>query len=359
MKRILLGLSIIISLLSFIPAGAQTQLSKYQPGITTDGAIYYLPKTAMHFIVQVEKTTYTPGEYAPYAERFLALHNVNPEKSVSYRVTNVMMQAVGQADTAKCFAVKYNAKSTASNLELADDGVLLAINSQGIRQERPRHFTPAPKPRTVNPRQFLNEEILAAGSSVKRAELIAQEIYNVRDSKNQLTRGEADYMPKDGEQLRIMLNQLDEQNQALTQLFAGVTERDTVEYIIQTCPMTAVKDMVLFRLSQHLGLVSATDLSGEPFYLNVEDLKTVPAPVVDKKKKKKLEEEGIYVNIPGRIRVTVNHHNQELFRDEFNAGQFGNVELLSDELFNKRYTTHLRLNPVNGGVELLESELVK
>ena len=85
----------------------------------------------------------------------------------------------------------------------------------------------------------------------------------------------------------------------------------------------------------------------------------MPAPVVDKKKKKKLEEEGIYVNIPGRIRVTVNHHNQELFRDEFNAGQFGNVELLSDELFNKRYTTHLRLNPVNGGVELLESELVK
>ncbi len=353
--------SLITCLFALLPfsVNAQTVLSKYQPGVTTDGAIYYLPKTALHFLVQVEKTTYTPGEYAPYAERYLALHGVKTEKTVSYRVTNVMMQAVGQADTAKCFALKYNARSAASNLELADDGVLLAINTPGIRQERPRHFTPSAKPRALNPRQFLNEEILAAGSMAKRAELIAQEIYNVRDSKNQLTRGEADYMPKDGEQLRIMLAQLDEQNQALTQLFAGTTVCDTTEYIIMTCPMTAVKDMVLFRLSQHLGIVNADDLSGEPYYLTIDDLKTVPVPADSKKKKRKLEEEGIYVNIPGRIKATVTHRGREYFTEELTAGQFGNVELLSAELFNKRYAIRLRLNPVNGGVELLESEQVK
>lgn len=338
---------------------AQTQLSKYQPGITTDGAIYYLPKTAMHFVVQVEKTTYTPGEYAAYAERYLALQNVKADKSTSFRVTKVIMQTVGQADTAKCFAVKFNAKSTATNLELADDGVLLAINSQGIRQEHPQRFIPAPKVRPVNPRQFLNEEILSAGSMAKRAELIAQEIYNVRESKNLLTRGEADYMPKDGEQLRIMLNQLNEQDEALTQLFAGTTVRDTSEYIIMTCPMQSVTDMVLFRLSQHLGLVEADDLSGEPYYLTVEDLHIVPAPAPDKKKKKKLEEEGIYVNIPGRAKVTVSHNNQTLYTEECTVAQFGNVELLSAELFNKRYITHLRLNPVNGGLEMMESEPVK
>ena len=41
------------------------------------------------------------------------------------------------------------------------------------------------------------------------------------------------------------------------------------------------------------------------------------------------------------------------------APQFGNVELLSGELFNKHYTTHLWLNPITGGVERLESEQPK
>lgn len=44
----------------------------------------------------------------------------------------------------------------------------------------------------------MTEEILIAGSTAKMAELVAKEIYNIRESKNSLTRGQADYMPKDG-----------------------------------------------------------------------------------------------------------------------------------------------------------------
>ena len=44
---------------------AQTQTEQYLPGITTEGAIYSLPKTAVRIAVQVEKTTYTPGDFAP------------------------------------------------------------------------------------------------------------------------------------------------------------------------------------------------------------------------------------------------------------------------------------------------------
>ena len=41
------------------------------------------------------------------------------------------------------------------------------------------------------------------------------------------------------------------------------------------------------------------------------------------------------------------------------AGQFGNVELLSGALFNKKYTTHLRLHPLSGAVEKLDAEQPK
>jgi hypothetical protein len=45
--------------------------------------------------------------------------------------------------------------------------------------------------------------------------------------------------------------------------------------------------------------------------------------------------------------------------NEFPAAQFGNTELLSAALFNKRYTTHLWLNPLSGAVERLDAEQPK
>ncbi len=57
-------------------AMAQTPISKYKPGVTPEGAVYYLPKTALRIVVQVEKTTYTPGDFCIYADRFLRLKDV-------------------------------------------------------------------------------------------------------------------------------------------------------------------------------------------------------------------------------------------------------------------------------------------
>ena len=37
----------------------------------TDGSSYFLPKTALRFTLLLEKTTYTPGEFSQYAERYL------------------------------------------------------------------------------------------------------------------------------------------------------------------------------------------------------------------------------------------------------------------------------------------------
>ena len=68
---------------------------------------------------------------------------------------------------------------------------------------------------------------------------------------------------------------------------------------------------------------------------------------------------GIYVNIPGKLRSTLSNSDGKLLSSDFPAGQFGNTELLSAALFNKRYTTHLWLNPLSGAVERLEAEQPK
>lgn len=359
MKQYLLALSLAICNLSF--SVAQTQISDYQPGVTTDGAIYFLPKTALRINIMVEKTTYTPGDFAPYALRYLRLKDVPLEPSTQYRVISIKQTAIGVADTTKRYAVKFNPKTVAANISLSEDGRLLGINADSKETPQPALFRPAPKAAPVNPRQFMTEEILAAGSTAKMAELTAREIYDLRENRNLLIKGQADFMPKDGEQMKLMLNHIDTQDRVLSSLFSGVTERDTTEHVLIVTPDGPFDRQVLFRLSQQLGLVEADDYSGAPFYLSIENLETVP-PVNEEaaaKVKKKQYEAGIYINVPGRLRATIYQGIDVLQTQEHPAAQFGNVELLSGELFNKHYDTHLWLNPVTGSVDRLEAEQPK
>ena len=341
---------------------AQTEVKKYQPGVTSEGAVYFLPQTALRITVRTEKTVYTPGDFAKYADRYLRLQDVSEETNVSYKVNAVDFSVIGVPDTAKCYAVTFNAKTSATNVVLGDDGILLAINAEPHKVQSTVPFKSAPKPTPVNPRKFMSEEILAAGSNAKMAELTAQEIYDIRESKNLLTRGQADKMPTDGEQLKIMLNHLTEQDNALTQMFSGTITKDTTEQVFVYVPRGEVNKQLLFRFSQRLGLVDKDDLAGSPYYISVVDQKSVPAPapIEDKKKKKELEQgNGVYVNVPGKIKVTISKGNDVISDKDVTAGQYGYTELLSGELFNKHYTTHLWMDPITGAIDKLEAEQPK
>ena len=130
MKRILIALALIVCQLT--TSVAQTQISSYKPGVTTDGAIYYLPKTALRIRVQVEKTSYQPGDFSRFAQRYLRLNDVAQESSVAFRVLTVSQEAIAVPDTTKAYALKFNAKTAAANVRLSDDGCLLAINGDPL-----------------------------------------------------------------------------------------------------------------------------------------------------------------------------------------------------------------------------------
>lgn len=351
MRKYLLSLLLATSSVAF----AQTELSDYRPGVTEEGAIYCLPKTAMRFVARIEKTTYTPGEFASLASQFMHYDNVGKEKSVTYKLLSLSMTPIGIPDTTKFYSVKFNAKATSSNMVLGDGGILLAINAKAQAQSLPKEFEPAAKPKRKSAQSYLSADILAAGSKPKMAELIAQEIFDIRDSKNQLNRGEADFMPKDGEQLRLMLSNLDEQEETLAELFKGTTERDTTESVFVFCPTGETSRQLLFRLSKYKGMVDSDDLSGTPYYISIADLKTLPAEEPTEKKRKRVES-GIYVNVPSKIKAEVKCEGKSIASYEFPAAQFGRTELLSGELFSKKYTSHVVLDPTSGAVATISSE---
>ena len=260
-----------------------------------------------------------------------------------------------------------NIKTSAFNVRRADDGRLLAVNPDApAEQTLPQPFKPAAKPEIKDPRSLLSQEILAAGSVTKMAELTATEIYDIRESRNSLTKGEADFMPKDGEQLRIMLNSLDQQDKVLSSMFVGTISKDTTETVFTITPDKEIDKQVLFRMSAKLGLLDSDDMAGSPYYIYIKDLQTLPKTEnLDEKAQKAKEKaeqaakekgNGLFVNVPSKIRVTIAEGNNKVAEYETTAGQFGKVELLSGDLFNKRFTTRLTLDPQSGAVEKLTAE---
>ena len=71
------------------------------------------------------------------------------------------------------------------------------------------------------------------------------------------------------------------------------------------------------------------------------------------------EEDGIYVNVPSKIRVTILKATKPMGSFELHAAQYGHKELLGGDLFNKKFTTHLILNPTTGAVQKLDAEQPK
>ena len=352
----------IVGLLSIHTVTAQTQLSQYRPGVTPEGAVYFLPKTALRISVLVEKTTYTPGDFAPYAQRYLRIADVSQEPKTSFRIADIMVTPTPVADTTKVYAVKFDARTVASHMTLSDDGRLLALNIENVEDaEVPALFAPAPKSVEVNPRQFMGEEILSCGSTAKMAEMTAHEIYDLRENRTLLIKGQADFMPQDGRQMEMMLNELERQDRALSSLFVGTTRCDTVEHVLWLTPAAASQGKtVLFRLSQVKGLVEVDDLSGAPFYYTLDDITQLPAEEETGKKVNNAKSmSGIYVNVPGRLRLTLYEGIKPILTEEHPAPQFGQTMLLSGSLFNKRYATRLLLDPLTGAVLRLDADQPK
>lgn len=340
-----------------MPAAAGMQAQ--EAGMSVEGSSYYLPQTALRFALQIEKSTYTPGEFAGYASRYLKRNDVSLSPLTTYRIVGLKLTSVAQPDTAKFFTAKADAKHSIRSLERDDNGVLVAVNAQPRKVEQPRPFRPAPKPAPLNPHDYMTEEILSAGSKAKMAELCVTEIYDIRENKGMLNKGQADFMPKDGEQLRIMLRNLDTQENALMQLFVGTTEKDTLEQVVTFVPTREVDKQLLFRFSKYLGMTDTDDLGGSPYYIKIEDLHSMPTlnGVTDTRKDK--DNVGIYVNLPGKIRASVYNGNALMGAYELYAAQFGKLESISGEMFSRKYTTSIVLNPVTGSIEKIETETVK
>jgi hypothetical protein len=267
------------------------------------------------------------------------------------------LTSIGVIDTTKCFYVKTKGgKCENAEIHLTPEGVLQSINAEPAKLKPRTPFKTGPQPRQPDPKQYLNAEVLSAGSTAKMAELTVEQIIELQERRQALITGDADDIPQDEQQLQLMIDEIDKQREILLTLFTGTTRRDTVEQVLVVCPEKEVERDVVFRISKKMGLVDKDDLSGIPYYMTIEDMHHTTFQKYDVDEKKK--EGGFYVNVPGRIKLTLHRDNHFLGSFDLYAAQFGFVELRSGSLF-KRYVTHMTLNPTTGSVDKIHADMGK
>lgn len=316
------------------------------------GVVYALPKTEIKVDIKVTKVTYLPGEFSRYADRYLRLTDVAGEEEQYWELNGIVASSVGTPDNTNTYFVKMKDKTVAPLMELTEDGLIKSINVPISRKTATKQEPVTPAKKRLDPKDFLTEEILMANSTAKMAELTAKEIYNIRESRNALVRGQADNMPKDGEQLKLMLNSLDEQESAMLELFTGIKNKEEKVFTIKLTPNKEWDNEIIVRFSRKLGVLGANDLAGDPIYFTLKNLRSVSIPEENKKK----DVSGIAYNVPGKASVLILKDKNKLFEGELPVTQFGIVEYLAPTLFNKNATIKVTFNPETGALIKVDRE---
>lgn len=319
------------------------------------GVTYSLPKTSLIVTAEVTKVTCKAGPYYKYAEKYLGVKDAVTNDHVYYELGKIYLENKGIPDEDNTYTVEFKSKTVAPYVYLTEDGLMCSINAdytpagpsllETIKRE-------AQATETSNVTALMTEELLMAGSVTRQAEVAAKQIYRLRESKMDIVSGEADNMPPDGEAMKLVLQQLTDQEQALTTLFTGRKQRKTTFHEVRIIPQDDMENEVLFRFSEKLGVLDADDLGGQPVYLSLHA--TDRAPELDPKEAEKKERmmKGIVYNVPGKARVEIETGTKKLYRGEVQIVQFGTREGLAPVMFeDKKAPVKVLFYPETGAIK--------
>ncbi len=304
------------------------------------GLVYTLPKTAVDITVETETTVKARGEFANYARMRLGIDNAVTEPSTRVTVKSITIGTRGVPDSDNRWIAQFKPGSTVSIL-LDEGGIPLAINADAVDGAQPREL-PTAVPMPVSPldkpvaQQVLTQEMIRSTSLSKKAELAAQRIYELREQRNELISGNVDNMPADGASLKVALDALAEQEEALTAMFAGTTLTGTQVSTFSFVPSShEVADSVVVRISPVDGITDSDDLRGIPL--------------------KKFPKGGVAYNIPGAAEITVSFGGKVMGTKTVDLAQLGTTFGIDPDLFtHKKSPMQATFSPITGALLSLE-----
>lgn len=345
---------------SLMVAGASGQTTqKFSASKANDyGIVYSLPKTVLDITIEAEHVVKTPGEFYKYTKKYLKNETPIAESSESWTVKSVHVNARGISNEGEQYLMQFKGGSSPFVI-MSDTDLPLAINTEDVNVPEspvlPLPVKAAPTPlETEAARYAVSEEMMQSQSSAKKAELAAQRIFELRQSRTDYITGQSDQMPPDGDALKIIMDQISAQEAALTAMFLGTEKRETAVRTFTVIPDDEMNRQVIARISAIDGIVDSENLSGDPVILSLNVTERGEMPLNEKGEVKEFPKGGVAYCIPGSADVKVSYDNQVYWNGGVDMAQFGIVYGLDPKLFSdKKAPSYLILDPVTGGIKEL------
>ncbi len=317
--------------------------------------VYTLPNTVLDITIETEHIEKEPGELALYARKYLNTDDVILQPSSTVEIKSVTVVPRGVSNPDKRYAVKFGS-GTPPYMIIGEQNQPLAVNTQKSVDEQlpalPKPRAPKPTPLEVPAaQQAITPDMARSTSTAKRAELAAESIFSIRESRTDLLTGNSDQKITDGNALHLILDNLSAQEEALTAMFVGTTKTYTRVNAITFVPNETDEEVIIARLSPTEGLVDADDLSGAPIYLKLNVTHPGKMPVDDKGKELPFPKNGFAYAIPSTANVAIEYDGRNIWNGEEEIAQFGIVYGLNAGSFSdKKAPIYVILDPATGAI---------
>ncbi len=320
------------------------------------GLRYTLPRTVVDISIETAHSHFVPGEFYNYASRHLAISNAITEESTTVEIRSISIATRGVADPDNQWLVQFK-RGAAVSMCLTPDGIPLTINTDSIIETADIEFleTEQAMPTILETdavRHAMTQEMIMSSSISKRAELAANRIFELREMRNDLLAGQYDNPPADGKAMQLVLDNLANQEAALTAMFAGTEKTWTNVKTISICPDTLdVEREVIARISPFDGVLDADNLAGSPLSISVEILERGEIPLTPEGFEKTFPKGGVAYIIPGKARISVKYEGKEVANTEVTLAQLGGVFGIDPALFSdKKAPSMLQFDPATGAI---------
>ena len=314
--------------------------------------VYYSPKTAVtvDFTYIVEKQE--PGIYAQYAEAMIGATEAVKENKTTYRLDKVRIGTKTSTDYTRPHKVVADA-TMPMLFRINENGLLMGYNLPPY--EKPAFNRPKPDDKPdgkchkgckgkVTP---LPEEVLKAANPLAQANAVAKQIFHLRETRMYLINGEVEHAPADGEAMRMVLEELDRQEQALTELFIGKKSKKTEHKFVTFLPE---EQHQIWYFSEENGFTDAENIDANTIVASIAVQPQQYAPASTDKKKKTAEPSQFVYNLPGNGEVKVLYKGQEMAKRTIAVAQAGVDVALPKETFKGNDLPVIVVNEKTGNI---------